>query len=109
MNLTITAQEQKELQLHSFNGVGIMNCPLENLKQTCLEFMISFDDYQQMAGDNNNNEASMYFDEAYSTIEKAFHHLKQGGVLSLKSRNQLRLVIKYAEKYAAMVFNPTQN
>lgn len=97
----MSISELNEVKSINFNGISIMNCPLPELKDICSQSLRRLDDHQQLAGDLKNLEALDYFTDAYDELDIAYQHLDEGGVLSLRSRNEMRLIIKGAEKLAA--------
>jgi len=80
----------------------IMNCTREKLKDICSSFLTKIDDFQQLSANAGNNDAVDFFVNSYNEIEKAYFHLKMGGLLSSQSRNELRLIIKESEKMASV-------
>ena len=79
----------------------IMNCTRKKLMDICSSFLTRTDDYQQLSANAGNNELVEYFVDSYNEMEKAYFHLKMGGLLSNQSRNELRLLIKESEKMAS--------
>jgi len=79
---------------------SIMNFTLENLISTSKSFLLKFDDYQQMA---SNDEISQYFADSYNQLETIVFNLDSQNV-SDEVRNQIRSIIKDTEKMAAVEF-----
>ena len=101
METTMFIHEIEEVKSMIFNGNSIMDCSLENLTKICAEALQRFDDYQQIFADKEKNEMVQFFVDVYDELEEVFFHLKERGLLSLNTRNEIRMLIKGAEKYAA--------
>ena len=86
----------------------IMNCTREKLKDICSSFLTRIDDFQQLSANAGNNELLDFFVNSYNEIEKAYFHLKMGGLLSNQSRNELRSIIKESEKMASVQLDMEQ-
>lgn len=93
--------EMKQVQAMNFNGISVMDCSQEKLIDICGAALQRFDDYQQLCADTGKNEIVDYFVNSYNELEKPFLHLKQGGLISMRTRNSIRLLIKETEKYAS--------
>lgn len=93
--------EVEEVKAMNFNGISIMDCSLEKLRTICAESLQRFDNYQQISADKGKNEIVDFFVSSYNELEKVFFYLKEGGLLSLKTRNEIRMLIKETEKYAS--------
>ena len=101
METTMFIQEVNEVNKMRFEGISIMDCSNYDLKKICVEALQRFDDYQQIFADKGKNEMVQFFVDLYDELEEVFFHLKEGGLLSLNTRNEIRLLIKETEKLAA--------
>jgi rubrerythrin len=88
------------MESSTIKGEGIMQCSIADLKNTIEETMIRFDNYQQIFSDINKPLLVDYFSKAYDEIEKTYFSIKNTATLNNHSRNELRMLIKYAEKRA---------
>ena len=100
MELTMSIQEVNEVNKMRFEGISIMDCSLIKLRTIVCKALQRFDDYQQICADKGKNEILDFFVDSYNELEEVFFHLKEGGLLSLKTRNEIRMLIKETEKYA---------
>ena len=101
MEIEMFIHEKEEIKSMNFDGISIIDCSPAKLTTICSEALKRFDDYQQIAGDQGKNEVLNYFVNCYDEMEEVFFHLKEGGLLSLSTRNEIRMLIKCAEKCAA--------
>lgn len=101
MEIGMYIYEVEEVKSMNFNGISIMDCSLIKLRAIVCEALQRFDDYQQIFADKGENEMVQFFVDVYDELEEVFFHLKEGGLLSLNTRNEIRMLIKGAEKYAA--------
>lgn len=101
METAMFIYEVEEVKAMNFNGISIMDCSLIKLRTICAEALQRFDNYQQICADKGKNEIVQFFVDSYNDLEKVFFHLKEGGLLSLKTRNEIRMLIKETEKYAS--------
>lgn len=83
------------------NSLGIMQCPNSELAETCLLFAQKWDDYEQLAGDQNKPEIADALQAGITWLEVTASAIKHGKVLNMIERNELRIMIKYTEKLAA--------
>lgn len=101
MKLSMSIQEVNEVNKMRFEGISIMDCSIYDLKKICVESLQRFDNYQQLSEDQGKNEILDFFVDSYNELEEVFFHLKEGGLLSLKTRNEIRMLIKETEKHAS--------
>ena len=101
MELEMFIHEMDQVKSMNFNGNSITDCSLEKLTKICAEALQRYDNYQQIFADKEKNELVQFFVDVYDELEEVFFHLKEGGLISLKTRNEIRMLIKGAEKYAA--------
>ena len=101
MEITMFIHEMDQVKSMNFNGNSIMDCSLKKLTKICAEALQRYDDYQQIFADKEKDELVQFFVDVYAELEEVFFHLKEGGLISLKTRNEIRMLIKGAEKYAA--------
>ena len=100
MELGMFIYEVEEVKAMNFNGISIMDCSLIKLTTICADALQRFDNYQQISADKGKNEIAQFFVDVYNELEEVFFNIKEGGLLSLKTRNEIRMLIKEAEKYA---------
>lgn len=102
MELAMFKHELEEVKSTNFNGISIMDCPASMLNNICFTYLSKIDDYQQCAADNNNAEALDFFTESYNELEEVYRFLRRGGIISINTRNSLRMLLKETEKVAAI-------
>ena len=100
MEIGMYIYEVEEVKAMNFNGISIMDCSLIKLRTIVCKALQRFDDYQQICADKGKNEILDFFVDSYNELEEVFFHLKEGGLLSLKTRNEIRILIKETEKLA---------
>ena len=101
IELGMFIHEVDQVKSMNFNGNSIMDCSLKKLTKICAEALQRYDNYQQLFADNGKSELVQFFVDVYDELEEVFFHLKEGGLISLNTRNEIRMRIKGAEKYAA--------
>jgi len=78
----------------------IMDSPTPELKQIILHYLSRFDDYIQMACDQQNPELGEYFDHEFSQLEQHYHSISDTQTVSESQRNSIRMICKYTERLA---------
>lgn len=78
----------------------IMESTTPELKQMMLGFMSSFDDYSQIAYDQNKPELCEYFSDEFNKLDHHYHSISDTQIVSESQRNEIRLIVKYTEKLA---------
>lgn len=82
------------------SSIWVMDCTNEKLLETCRKFLPIIDDLQQVC----TPEYWPELEYTYSRIEMYYRNIKPASSLSVKYRNEIRLILKDVLKYCA-IFN----
>lgn len=85
-----------------------MDCSTDELLKIVNRYLQRFDDYQQIFADKNRIGMKSYFVEAYNKLEPFHFSIKNNETIEAKDRNNIRLIIKYAEKLAQSELQPDE-
>ena len=79
---------------------SIMDSSTPELKQIMLRFLARFDDYTQMACDQESPELEEYFADAVNQLDQLYHSIDDTTEVSETQRNKIRMICKYTERLA---------
>jgi len=76
----------------------VMNAQGPELEAMLLDFLTELDEYQQIAGDNDDEQMVQEFANDYNTIEAYYIKVKNKNNLSFNERNDIRSIMKFDVK-----------
>ena len=98
MKTEMSFAELEVLKQTEFNGISVMDCPNKNLLPMVLVFMKMADDLSQELADAGNDQAAEEASSLYDEMDEVRLLLEDHILLSISSRNELRMLFKHLIK-----------
>lgn len=86
----------------------IMESTTSELKQLMLRYMSRFDDYIQIAYDEEKPDLGEYFSNEYNKLDHHYRSISDTQTVSAIQRNEIRMIVKYTERLACTELEITE-